>query len=505
MGDATPEKGGPPPPIFLTKRVQSCAGAILRVVPLREMKAACVEGEEIWLTVVDPSERSGNPGWLLRNALALARYHWCSTPGSTTTTVQVPVLCYREGRHPGAEGIEGSVVFHVTISLAEEGEPCPKTSGWEANEKKGNKPAPRVADLGTTMDPARLAESAADLNLELMRWRALPSLDLPKLQATKCLLVGAGTLGCQVARNLMAWGIRHVTFIDSGKVSYSNPVRQSLFEFKDCLEGGQYKAEAAAAHLKAVFPSMEATGVVMAIPMPGHSVPNSHHATVAEDVAKLEALIKEHDVVFQLTDTRESRWLPTVLARVHNKITINIALGFDTYLAMRHGAAPTVEQVPHLGCYFCNDAAAELHDSMKDRTLDQQCTVTRPGLTGLASSMGTELLVGILHHEQGAMAPADPPLEMEERTETPLGLLPHQIRGSMRHFNSRVLHAEGFDRCIGCSPAVVSAYVDRGMEFCHQCFDSPTYLQEITGLKKLFEDVEDLDMGDWGDSEDDGF
>ena len=68
-----------------------------------------------------------------------------------------------------------------------------------------------------------------------------------------------------------------------------------------------------------------------------------------------------------------------------------MALGFDTYLAMRHGAARSVDDVPHLGCYFCNDAAAELHDSMKDRTLDQQCTVTRPGLTGLASSMGTEL------------------------------------------------------------------------------------------------------------------
>ena len=31
--------------------------------------------------------------------------------------------------------------------------------------------------------------------------------------------------------------MRHVTFVDSGKVSYSNPVRQSLFEFADCLVG----------------------------------------------------------------------------------------------------------------------------------------------------------------------------------------------------------------------------------------------------------------------------
>lgn len=42
-----------------------------------------------------------------------------------------------------------------------------------------------------------------DLNLKLMRWRIMPSLDLEKIAGTRCLLLGAGTLGCYVARGLL--------------------------------------------------------------------------------------------------------------------------------------------------------------------------------------------------------------------------------------------------------------------------------------------------------------
>ncbi|KAI5421952.1 ubiquitin-like modifier-activating enzyme atg7 [Lathyrus oleraceus] len=203
----------------------------------------------------------------------------------------------------------------------------PNAVGWELN--KGRK-VPRCISLAQSMDPTRLAVSAADLNLKLMRWRALPSLDLSALSSLKCLLLGAGTLGCQVARMLMAWGVRKITLVDNGRVAMSNPLRQSLYTLDNCLNGGEFKATAAVESLKRIFPAVEAEGIVMAIPMPGHPV-NSQEQ---------ENVLDAHDAVFLLTDTRESRWLPTLLCANAIKITMTAALGFESFLVMRHGAGP---------------------------------------------------------------------------------------------------------------------------------------------------------------------
>ncbi|KAG6908597.1 hypothetical protein DXG01_004000 [Tephrocybe rancida] len=460
------------------------------------------------IAFIDPSAHPTNPGWPLRNLLAYLRALY---PEETSS---VRVLCWRDTDLPSSLWKSRFGVVEVSGAAPSNTE-RPSAVGWEKNPQ--GKLGPRVADLAPMMDPTRLANQAVDLNLKLMRWRILPSLDLDKISSTKCLLLGAGTLGCYVARTLMGWGVRTITFVDSARVSFSNPVRQPLFEFEDCLDGGKPKAECAAARMKKIYPGIiytdretqNSSGFSLSIPMPGHPVPQASIAQTKADVEKLEALIDEHDVVFLLMDSRESRWLPTVIGAAKGKIVMNAALGFDTFLVMRHGAraSSVAPNGARLGCYYCNDIVAP-SDSLTDRTLDQMCTVTRPGLASIAASTAVELLASLLQHPDGVHAAAPPPNQepgshSEDSGGSVLGLVPHQLRGFLAQFRNVPIIGAAYDRCTGCSETVIRAYETEGFDMMLKAFNDPKYLPQLTGLDKLYDEGEAaLESVDW--DEDDG-
>lgn len=126
--------------------------------------------------------------------------------------------------------------------------------------------------------------------------------------------------------------------------------------------------------------------------MPGHPVPPALIEETRAAVTQLEDLMDQHDVVYLLMDSRESRWLPTLLGAAKEKVrclacahksnlcvrqlVMNAALGFDTFLVMRHGLPSQATSTSNdlqpgqayrgqLGCYYCNDitAARDVGDS----------------------------------------------------------------------------------------------------------------------------------------------
>jgi ubiquitin-like modifier-activating enzyme ATG7 len=289
--------------------------------------------------------------------------------------------------------------------------------------------------------------------------------------------------------------------VDSGRVSYSNPPRQWLFDLEDAKNSAP-KATTAASKLLKILPNANIAGVDMSIPLPGHP---ADLEKIDETHRKLVDLIDSHDVIFMLTDSRESRWLPSLivaakqstrgkdeLAQKSPPLGISVALGFDSYLIklQSYGDCATA------ACYFCNDVNAP-SDSTAFRTLDQQCTVTRPGIAAIASCMAVELVATLAQSRHGlatARTVADDP------STSPLGAVPDQIRGFLGSFQSFPAVTEKFDFCVCCSHKVVCDYQQRGIEMVNQVVRDGSQLMEISGLGeytiKLGDGVSELEFSD---------
>ncbi|EEP80836.1 E1-like protein-activating enzyme Gsa7p/Apg7p [Uncinocarpus reesii 1704] len=452
-----------------------------------------VGAEDCYVCFVDPSNYPGAPGWVLRNLLILIRQKW--------KLDRAQILRYRDISSPTMEPQSTVLILKSESSVNRDGASdlqqlvMPKLSGWERNNS--GKLSGRTVNLTEHMNPHRIADQSVDLNLKLMKWRISPGLNLDVIKDTKCLLLGAGTLGCYVARNLLAWGVRTITFVDNGSVSFSNPVRQPLYNFQDCLDGGAKKAICAAKALLEIYPGVCSKGHVLSIPMVGHPIVDTDNAK--HDYECLKDLIDQHDAIFLLMDTRESRWLPTVMGKAAGKVVMNAALGFDTFVCMRHGTTGKSNE-PSLGCYFCNDIVAPAN-SAKSQTLDQQCTVTRPGVAAMASSLLVELFISVLQQPDASSIPSS---QMEEALH-PLGIVPHQIRGFLSTFSNTVVTGRNYEFCSACSDNILHTFINDGWEFVRRAINETGYIEEVSGLKEVQQLAEEALVSlELEDSEDSG-
>jgi ubiquitin-like modifier-activating enzyme ATG7 len=126
---------------------------------------------------------------------------------------------------------------------------------------------------------------------------------------------------------------------------------------------------------------------------------------------------------------------------------------------------------------------------MKDQTLDQQCTVTRPGVAAIASALLVEMLTSLLQHPKKHHAPAPAPTAGSGHERDPpdhaLGIVPHQIRGFLSSFQNMVIHGRSYPHCSACSKPIVSAYKTEGWEFVRKALNSREYVAELSGLAEV--------------------
>jgi ubiquitin-like modifier-activating enzyme ATG7 len=194
-------------------------------------------------------------------------------------------------------------------------------------------------NLKEFLSKENLVEEQSNLNVKLMKWRLEPDLQLDNIQSLKVLLVGSGTLGCNMGRLVSAWGIKNMSFIDYGNVSYSNLTRQSLFTLNDfdTQGNGLGKAEACVKNLKNLVPSLNLSSHSFKIPMPGHFCTDKMIDEEFQNLQKLEELVSSHDIIFNILDTREARYFPTLFSSIYNKLCISVGLGYDNFVIVKHG------------------------------------------------------------------------------------------------------------------------------------------------------------------------
>ena len=85
-----------------------------------------------------------------------------------------------------------------------------------------------------------------------------------------------------------------------------------------------------------------------------------------------------------------------------------------------------------------------------------------------------------LHPDGGAALPIE-----SAHVASPLGRVPHQIRGSMAEFSVMLLSGHAFDKCTACSTVVLDAFKADPSAFLDGALNTPQFLEDLSGLTLL--------------------
>jgi len=89
--------------------------------------------------------------------------------------------------------------------------------------------------------------------------------------------------------------------------------------------------------------------------------------------------------------------------------------------------------------------------------LDQQCTVTRPGVAPITAAEAVELYISILQHPDRS--------NVGHQESSAFGSVPHQIRGFLATWEKNCLSGQASPYCAACGEKIVETWNVRGEQF----------------------------------------
>jgi len=158
-----------------------------------------------------------------------------------------------------------------------------------------------------------------------------------RLMAAHALVIGAGGLGSPVALYLGTAGVGRLTIVDHDTVDLTNLQRQIAHNL---ARVGRPKAESARDTIAAINPDVQVD-------------PLSERA----DAARLDALVRDADVVVDCSDNFATRHAVNAACVAHRKpLVAGAAIGFDGQVSVYDARDPTA---PCYACLFPAEAAFE--------------------------------------------------------------------------------------------------------------------------------------------------